>query len=155
MSKQLELLQKLTDTTMQRPQFIALGGGDEGGMPGWTGSGTSFAEGDVSHEPRTTKSGGGGGGDGAGISEGGLTEDSKVADSSCGRSENVDIVEGSEGTALEAPKKRLLLMYETIVRLFCLCKSLRRRGAQNACAFSFRPNVLSSQLDSATRDTLN
>ena len=61
--------------------------------------------GGVSHKPRTTKTGvgGGGDGDGAGISEGGFTEDSKVADSSCGRSENVDIAEGSEGTLLEAP----------------------------------------------------
>ena len=74
-------------------------------MPGWTGCGTSFAEGGVSRKHRTTKSGDGGGGDGdgAGISEGGLTEDSKVADSSCGRSENVDITEGSEGTLLEVP----------------------------------------------------
>ena len=155
MSKQLELLQKLTDATMQRPQFNALGGGDEGGMSRWTGSGTSFAERSVSHKPRT-KSGNGGGGDGAGISEGGLSEDSKVAGSSCGRSENVDTAEGSEGALLEAPKERLLLIYETIVRLFCLCKNvLRRKGARNACAFSFSPNVLSLQLNSATRDTLN
>ena len=84
MSKQLELLQKLTDATMQRPQFISLGGGGEGGMPGWTRSGTSFTE----SKPRTTESGDGGDGDGdgAGITEAGLTEDSKVADSSCGRS---------------------------------------------------------------------
>ena len=108
MSKQLELLQKLTDATMQRPKFIALGGGGEGGMLGRTGCGTSFAERGVSHKPRTTKSGNGGGGDGdgAGISEGGLTVDSKVADSSCGRSENVDTAEGSEGTLLEAPEER-------------------------------------------------
>ena len=159
MSKQLELLQKLTDATMQRPQFIASGGGDEGGMPGWTGFGRSFAEGGVSHKPRTTKIGDGGGGDGdgdgGGISEGGLTEDSKVAGSSCGRSENVDTAKGSEGTLLEAPEERLLLIYETIVRLFRLCKNVRRRGARNACAFSFSINVLSLQLDSATRDTLN
>ena len=71
-------------------------------MPRWTGSGTSFAEGVVSHKPRSTKSGDGGGGDGAGISEGGLTEDSKVADSSCGRSERHR--GGSEGTVLEAPE---------------------------------------------------
>ena len=105
MSKQLELLQKLTDATMQRPQSIALGGGGEGEMSGWTGCGTSFAEGGVSHKPRTTKSGDGGGGDGdgAGISEGGLTEDVKVAGSRCGRSENVDIAKGPEGTLLEAP----------------------------------------------------
>ena len=108
--------------------------------------------GGVSHKPRTNS----GDGDGAKISEGGLTEDSKVADSSCGRSENLDTAEGSGGTLLEAPEKRLLLMYDTIVRLFCLiCKNVRRRGAQNACAFFFSPNVLSLQLDSATRDTLN
>ena len=122
MSKQLELLQKLTDATMQRPQFISLGGGGEGGMPGWTRSGTSFTEG----KPRTTKSGDGGGGDGdgAGVTEAGLTEDSKVADSSCRRSKNVDIAEGSEGTLLEAPEERILFIYETIVRLFRLCKNV-------------------------------
>ena len=74
MSKQLELLQKLTDATMQRPQFNALGSGGEGGIPGWTVSGTSFAEGGVSHKSRTKSGDGGGGdgggGDGAGISEG-------------------------------------------------------------------------------------
>ena len=115
--------------------------------------------GGVSHKPRTTKSGDGAGGDGAGdgagITEGGLTEDGKVAGSSCGRFENVDTAEGSEGTLLEEPEERLLLIYETIVRLFCLCKNARRKGARNACAFSFSPNVLSLQLNSATRDTLN
>ena len=142
MSKQLELLQKLTDSTIQRPQFISLGGGGEAGMPGWTRSGTSFTEG----KPRTTKSGDGGGGDrdGAEITEAGLTEDSKVADRSCGRSKNVDITEGSEGTLLEAPEERLLFIYETIVRLFRVCKNVCRRGAQNASAFSFSSNVLSS-----------
>ena len=71
MSKQLELLQKLTDATMQRPQIISLGGGGEGGMPGWTRSGTSFTEG----KPRTTRSGDGSGGDGAGDGAGaGITE---------------------------------------------------------------------------------
>ena len=142
MSTQLELLQKLTNATMQRPQFISLGGGGEGGMSGWTRSGTSFTEG----KPRTTKSGDGSGGDGdgAGITEAGLTEDSKVADSSCGRSKNVDIAEGSEGTLLKAPEERLLFIYETIVRLFRLCKNVCRRGARNASAFSFSSNVLSS-----------
>ena len=144
MSKQLELLQKLTDATMQRPQFISLGGGGEGGMPGWTRFGTSFTEG----KPRTTKSGdgdgGGGDGDGAGPTEAVLTEDSKVADSSCGRSKNVDIAEGSEGTLLEATEERSLFIYETIVRLFRLCKNLCRRSARNASAFSFSSNVLSS-----------
>ena len=150
MSKQLELLQKLTDATMQRPQFIALGGGGEGGIPGWTGSGTSFAEGGVSHKPHTKSGDGSGGdGDGAGICEGGLTKDSKVAGSSCGRSENIDTAEGSEGTLLEAPEERLLLIYETIARLFCLCKNVRRKGTRNSL------DVLSSQLDSATRATLN
>ena len=117
-------------------------------MPGWTGSGTSVPEGGVRHKPRTTKSGDGGGGDGdgdgAGITEGGLTEDSKVADSSCGRSKNVDIAEGSEGTLLEAPEERLLFIYETVVRLLRLCKIVCRRGARNACAFAFSSNVLSS-----------
>ena len=141
MSKQLELLQKLTDATMQRPQIISLGGGGEGGMPGWTRSGTSFTEG----KPRTTRSGDGSGGDGAGdgagagITEAGLTEDSKG-----GRSKNVDIAERSEGTLLEAPEERLLFMYETAVRLFRLCKNVCRRGARNASAFYFSSNVLSS-----------
>ena len=85
---------------MQRPQFISLGGGGEGGMPGWTRSGTSFTEG----KPRTTKSGDGSGEDrdGAGITEAGLTEDSKVTDSSCGRS----VLASRRGRKVHSLKRR-------------------------------------------------
>ena len=114
LSIQLALPQKLTDATMQRPQFIALGGGGEEGIPGWTGSGTPFAEGRIGHEPRTTKSGNGGDGARAENSEGGLTDDSRVADnSSRGSPEGVDVAEEPKGTLLEASEQRILLRYGT------------------------------------------
>ena len=60
------------------------------------------------HKPRTTKSGNGGDGNGAGNSEGGLTEDSRVADSSREHPEGVDVAEGP----VEAPEQPILLRYE-------------------------------------------
>ena len=103
LSKQFALLQRFTDATMQRLQFIALGGGGEGGIPEWTDSECPSQRGGVDHKPRTTESGNGGDGSGAENSEGGLTEDSRVADCSRKHPEGVDVAEGPEGALLEAP----------------------------------------------------
>ena len=80
----------------------------KGGYPNGRNSECPSQRGGVGHKQRTTESGNGGDGSGAENSEGGLAEDSGVADCSRKHPEGVDVAEGPEGALLEAQEQPLL-----------------------------------------------
>ena len=73
----------------------------KGGYPDVRNPERHSQRGGVGHKPRTTRSGNRGDGNGAGNSEGGLAEDSRVEDSSRGHPEGVDVAKGPKVRSLK------------------------------------------------------